>query len=178
MRENLPKFRYHPNPIKTGAVRESDKKCICCGKVRGYIYVGPVYATDDLDESLCPWCIYDGTAAKVMDASFADDYPLNRVGISADIVEEVHRRTPSYVSWQQEHWLSHCNDACEFHGDASEDDVKAASAETKRLWLEEHKQDEKEWMCATNGYRPSGDSALYKFVCRHCGVVLFGRDLS
>jgi len=178
MSEPLPSFRYHPDPVSTGAVKESKSACICCGRERGFIYVGTAYSINDLDESLCPWCIADGSAAAKMGASFSDSYPLLKAGVSDSIVEEVNLRTPGYESWQQEYWLSHCNDACEFHGDASAEDVKNASPETKLCWLEEYKQDESGWAWVTDGYQPNGDSALYKFKCRHCGLILFGWDMS
>jgi uncharacterized protein len=132
MSEPLPYFRYHPDPIRTGAIVANDKVCMCYDRVRGFIYVDPVYSTNDLDESLCPWCIADGSEATKLDASFADSYPLQRAGIPKEVIEEVNLRTPGYVSWQQEHWLSHCNDACEFHGDAPVADVETASQATKR----------------------------------------------
>src|SRR5690606_31004640 len=119
------------------------------------------------------WCIADGSAAAKLAASFADSYPLHRAGVPEPVTEEVHLRTPGYESWQQESWLSHCNDACEFHGDASAEDVACASSDTKHAWLEEYNQDEDGWRWATDGYKPGGDSALYKFVCRHCRQVLF-----
>lgn len=177
MSEQLPHFRYHPNPIATGAVKPSDAICVCCGQSRGHIYCGPVYAVIVLDDLLCPWCIADGSASAKLGASFADSYPLRQAGVPDGVVDEVNERTPGYMSWQQEYWLAHCGDACEFHGDATVRDISAASAETKQHWIEEYKQDEKGWAWATDGYRPGGDSALYKFKCRHCNLVLFGWDL-
>jgi len=177
MTEPLPKFRYHPDPVATRAIKQSATECACCGKSRGYIYVGPVYAVDDLNESICPWCIADGQVADKFDASFADSYPLSQAKVPDPVIAEVHLRTPGYVSWQQDHWLAHCGDACEFHGDASTEEVANASADTKAHWLETYRQDEKTWLWATTGYQPGGDSALYKFVCRHCHQVLFGWDL-
>lgn len=177
MSDLLPHFRYHPNPLATGAIEASDTKCACCAQPRGYIYVGPVYGVNDLDGLLCPWCIFDGSAARNLGASFADSFPLLQSGIPDNIAEEVNLRTPSYVSWQQEWWLSHCNDACEFQGDATVQDVTHASQETKDLWIREYKQNEEEWEFATRGYQPGGSSALYKFVCRHCKQVLLGWDL-
>jgi uncharacterized protein CbrC (UPF0167 family) len=44
--------------------------------------------------------------------------------------------------------------------------------------MSEYKQDEDGWRWVSEGYKPGGDSALYKFKCRHCGLVLFGWDLS
>ena len=63
MSEQLPRFRYHPNPLATGAVKASDAICVCCGLSHGHIYGGPVYAVTVLDDSLCPWCIADGSAS-------------------------------------------------------------------------------------------------------------------
>ena len=177
MPEPLPHFRYHPDPLATGMVQAAMDPCVCCGAGRGFVYVGPVYAAEDLQGKLCPWCIADGEAASKFKASFADAYPLLKAGIPAPVVEEVSRRTPGYVSWQQEWWLSHCQDACAFHGDASIQDVASASPETKTAWMREYKQDEAGWTWVATGYRAGGDSALYKFRCLHCQLTLFGWDL-
>lgn len=175
--ESLPSFRYHPDPVATGAVQESTAVCECCGRARGFIYTGAVYAEDEV-EQICPWCIADGSAAAKFDASFVDDHPLVEAALPAEIIGEVTRRTPGYESWQPETWLVHCKDACEFHGDASVEDVRNATPETKQLWMEEYELGEEDWLDVTDAYQPGGDPALYKFVCRHCGLVLFGWDCS
>jgi len=141
------------------------------------MYVGPVSAMEELDEKLCPWCIADGSSASKLGASFADPDPLVQAGVPNDVVEEITLRTPCYESWQQDSWLAHCGDACEFHGDATCDDVSDASVEAKQQWKDEFKQDEAGWQLATDGYRPGGSSAFYKFQCRHCHLVLLGWDL-
>jgi uncharacterized protein len=178
MPTDLPAFRYHPDPVKTGAVKHSDVVCVCCGTARGFIYVAPVYGERDLFDSLCPWCIADGSAAARLGASFADSLPLTQAGVTPEVVEEVNLRTPGYSCWQQEQWLAHCGDACEFHGDATAADVAGASEQTKAAWLAEYSQNEDGWKWVTDGYRPGSDSALYKFKCRHCQSILFGWDLS
>ncbi|MDB0511553.1 CbrC family protein [Ralstonia solanacearum] len=176
--EQFPHFRYHPVPLATGAVVASEKVCACCNQARGCIYVGPVYSVNDLHHALCPWCIADGSAASTtLGASFSDSYLLVQAGMPTEVIEEVNFRTPGYISWQQESWLSHCGDACEFHGDAGIQDVESASDGTKQAWLLEYKQDEASWRRVTESYQPAGDSALYKFVCRHCKQVLFAWDL-
>ena len=159
-------------------VKPSAAECACCGLARGFIYVGPVYAIANLRECICPWCIADGKAAEKFSASFVDDHPLLEAELPEAVVDEVHLRTPGYVSWQQEQWLAHCGDACEFHGDASVEDVANASSDTMAHWLATYEQVEEGWRQATTGYQPGGDSALYKFVCRHCRRVLFGWDMS
>src|SRR5262245_60801263 len=68
----LPVFRYHPDPVRTGSIQPSDNECVCCRKRRGHIYMGPVFAEPELDESLCPWCISDGSAHETFDAEFTD----------------------------------------------------------------------------------------------------------
>ncbi|MCP4306259.1 MAG: CbrC family protein [bacterium] len=41
--DELPSFRYHPDPIATGSIRPSDEAvCRRCSRNRGFIYVGPV----------------------------------------------------------------------------------------------------------------------------------------
>ena len=60
----LPTFKYHPDPVATGNVVQSDTECVCCGKARGFIYAGPVYAIEEYDHCICPWCIADGSAMK------------------------------------------------------------------------------------------------------------------
>ncbi len=178
MKKDFPQFRYHPDPLQTGAIRPGDEVCICCKQARGFIYVGPVYAVEELNGQICPWCIADGSAASKWDASFADDHPLARAGMTRQVIDEVTLRTPGYTSWQQDSWLCHCNDACEFHGDATERDVEQASAETKAQWMSEYNLTETEWRQITTDYAPGGDPAIYKFVCRHCGLALFGWDCS
>ncbi len=174
----LPNFRYHPDPLATGAIEPRRIECVCCGHVRGFVYVQPVYATRDLDEKLCPWCIADGSAASKLGASFSDALPLLRAGLAQEIVDEVSLRTPGYSSWQQEEWLSHCSDACTFHGDASVEDVEDASEATRADWRQHYGKTEKQWASATRDYEPAGDDAFYKFVCRHCDLVRLGWDCS
>jgi len=110
---NLPDFKYHRYPIQSGSGEESSASCECCGQARGYIYAGPVYSEEDLDDSICPWCISDGKAHAKFDASFVDEATLPD-GLSEDIVHEVAWRTPGYSAWQAEQWFSCCNDAMTF----------------------------------------------------------------
>jgi uncharacterized protein CbrC (UPF0167 family) len=102
--------------VGTGSIVESEVECVCCGARRGFIYSGPVYAIDELDDALCPWCIADGSAAGRFDASFTDI----AVDVPADVPDEVldnfEHRTPSFSTWQQDHWLYHCADACAYLG--------------------------------------------------------------
>lgn len=113
--EPLPDFPYHPDPVSTAVVIPSDAVCMCCGRGRGYIYTGPVYAVDDLADRLCPWCIANGDVAERFDAHFTggtslgDDVPI-------EVFSAVDRRTPGFPAWQEPQWFFHCGDGAAFLG--------------------------------------------------------------
>lgn len=176
MSDALPFFRYHPNPLATGSVERSDRECACCGQCRGYVYVGPVYSVDDHHDEICPWCISDGTAAARFEAEFVDAHPLVQAGVPKSVIDHVVHRTPGYLTWQADDWLSHCNDACAFHGHASVADVCEASDETIDHWCNRNHQDRSAWDAATEGYEPHGQPSFHKFRCVHCNLVLLGWD--
>lgn len=178
MPEPLPSFPYHPDPLSTGMVVERDTVCACCGRDRGYVYLGLTYAVETYSECICPWCIADGSAAARFGALFNDPHPLEEAGVAAEVIEEVSKRTPGYLSWQQEVWLTHCGDACEFHGDATVAEVQQAAPATKARWLDDYGQDEASWERTVNAYEPGGDISLFKFRCRHCGLIRLGLDMS
>jgi uncharacterized protein len=102
----LPPFKYHPDPGSTGHVIKCDTECVCCGEARGFIYRGPVYALEEYDQCICPWCIADGSAHKNLGASFTDEVGIGGGGnwdeVPEEIVEEVAYRTPGFSGWQQE----------------------------------------------------------------------------
>ena len=172
---DLPVFKYHPDPIKTGAIEKTDNPCECCGRVTGYSAVSTIYSIEEV-ETICPWCISDGSAAKKFNGEFSDSHPLLSNGIDKSIVEEVCERTPSFISWQQERWLSHCNDACEFHGDAEKSDLESLSGEDLNTFLAEEYIKKEHWPHIVKNYTLGGSLAIYKFKCRHCGKSLFYTD--
>lgn len=176
--ESLPNFKYHPDPLATGSIEPCDTECVCCGRSRGYIYTGSVYAEEDLKDALCPWCIADGSAAEEFDAEFSDGEPLAAANVPDEIVEEVTRRTPGYTSWQQEEWLACCRDACEFHGDASLDDLQSLQGDSLALALIDWNWRDVDWLPFLQTYKPGGNPAVYKFVCRHCRAVRYGVDFT
>jgi uncharacterized protein len=176
MSESLPFFRYHPDPIKTGNIKASDKVCACCDKARGYIYTGPVYSVYELDESICPWCISDGGAAEKFDANFNDSSNLSIV--SEDTIAEISKRTPGYESWQGNIWIYHCRDGCEFHGDLSNEEAKNLDNEAIRKFCLDNDLNEEDGREIIHYYEKGGNPAIYKFVCRHCGEIKLYTDCS
>ena len=110
---SLPAFRYHPDPIRSGSVAESKAKCRCCQKTRGFIYAGPVYSEEELDEALCPWCIADGSAHEKFEATFVDSEAFAETTPEA-VVTEIIERTPGFNAWQSERWPECCGEAAAF----------------------------------------------------------------
>lgn len=173
--DDLPKFRYHPNPVATGAIVATDDECECCGLCRGYKYSSGIYCENDV-ETVCPWCIADGSLAAKFGASLVDDHPLRGAGLSSDIVEEVTTRTPGYVSWQQDAWMSCCKDACEFHGDAPHAELQALDDAGLRQLASDSGFSVETLRDILPSYEPGGSPAFYKFVCRHCRRARFNGD--
>lgn len=101
----LPRFRFHPDPLRSGSVIVSDARCQRCRKARGFIYTGPVYAEKDLSDRLCPWCIADGSAHEAFGATFVDSEAFAE-DVAPPCVEEITQRTPGFAAWQSERWLS------------------------------------------------------------------------
>ena len=95
---NFPLFKYHPDPIASGSVAESDESCLCCDQKRGFIYTGPVYAIEDLDNKICPWCIADGSAAEKFEAVFTDEDGIGAEELAVETQEKVARRTPGFAA--------------------------------------------------------------------------------
>lgn len=180
----LPAFRFHPDAYAT-VFEDRTGTCDACGHLRELRYTSSFYSVHRPGH-LCPWCIADGTAARVFDGEFSDragvegaaddpdvagshDTHGTRVPTDAREVLEVTTRTPSYVSWQQERWPSHCGRPCAFIADVGADglapflhepdfaaDVDAGAGyggELVRQWL-------------TAG----GDLAGYLFECLTCGA--------
>ena len=171
----LPKFKYHPDPRATGAFKVSEATCECCGKARGYIYAAAIYATAQV-ESVCPWCIDDGSLERKYDATLNDGHPLRLAGLPKEIIREVTRRTPGYVSWQQDSWIVCCNDACEFHGDAPADEIRSLDGQGLAALSASSGFSVADLREIAHDYEPGGSPAFYKFVCRHCSRVRYNGD--
>lgn len=170
----LPFFKYHPNPLATGAFTQAQYAvvCDCCGCSTHIYYDGPFYAIDDINY-LCPNCIASGAAAKKFDGAFQDDCCLESEVLDAEKVDELIHRTPGYSGWQQEYWRSHCGDFCAFIGYVGAAELKALGVLDEVLddpqWSEEEKDLIK---TSVNG----GLFQCYLFKCLHCGKHMVWMD--
>ena len=176
----LPAFTYHPDPVATGMVHASDTVCRACGRARGFIYAGPVYAIRELDDAICPWCIADGSAAAKFDAEFTEATARAPDELPPEVIDTIARRTVGFEAWQEPQWLYHCNDGAAFLGLVGAPELAELPDAIEALRHE----------CEEYGFTPDqteehlaaldrdGDPTAYLFRCRHCGVHLAYSDYS
>ena len=163
--KDLPRFKYHPDPLSTGSFEEGEEKiCPCCGNKSKVYYSSFPYCTEDL-EYICPTCISNGEAAKKFDAIFVNNAEWHGEP-DKEKDDELFRRTPGYLSWQGEHWLSCCDDYCAYIGTVGTRELKAMYiAEEVIAEYEERDEfaDVEEYLVK------DGSMCGYLFKCLHCG---------
>lgn len=172
----LPTFRYHFDPLATGSVKESTKTCSCCVEARGYVYCGPSYALEDLEESICPWCIANGDAHEEYEVEFTDSAGIGDGDLDDEIIEEVAFRTPGFTGWQQERWLACCDDAAQFLGRAGHEELKSKWPEAVESLQQDTGLGGKEWTDFLRELSADGSPTAYVFRCLHCKRYLAYQD--
>jgi hypothetical protein len=164
------KFKYHPDPIKTGAFK-NDKTvvCDCCGKETDVYYTHPFYAVGDI-EALCPACIQSGAASEKYDGGeFQDSGNCDEVS-DDDKLAELCERTPGYCGWQQEYWLAHCDDYCAFVGYVGWKEIVEMGLEAEiETDLEEEDSHGFDAAEIKKYLTNEGHMQGYLFRCLHCG---------
>lgn len=185
----LPKFKYHPDPLKTGCIKESDETCQVCEQKTGYIYNGTIYGGGKNNiERICPWCIANGEAHEKFQVSFAtppiysDDMELMdesfRVSCSKEAHQELVHRTPGFPVFNEVDWLECCNDFCEYHGIATVGDFKKISDKEKERFKKTAWHPEEAIELLQKGRDEEEHCYYLKFVCIKCGEIMFSIDPS
>ncbi len=154
-------FKYHPNLYDSGVVNYSKGICECCGDQIDE-FIDSMYSTRKVN-CICLKCVHNGEAAKKFNGTFIQDAMcLN----DEEKKEELFCRTPGYISWQGEYWLTCCDDYCAFVGNVG-------TSELERLGIADEIIDEYEKKGEYNNIRHtlSKDGAMcgYLFKCLHCG---------
>lgn len=169
----LPKFKYSPNAYELDLFEKTEGICSICNQKRNIKYTSSFYSIET-PEYICPWCIADGKAAKIYDGSFNDYCGIEGVSpdpnnppptIEKSLLLEITDKTPSYTSWQQEQWLTHCNEPCAFIGYADSKIIEPI--------LEELNEDiERNWGFDSehikNHLTTDGHLVGYLFQCTKC----------
>lgn len=163
--KHLPQFRYYPDPVGTGVFVEDEATiCPCCGNKSTVYYSAMPYCIENV-ENLCPDCIASGRAAEKYDASFVQDAEWEGEP-DKEKDDVLFRRTPGYISWQGEHWLSCCGDYCAYLGTVGTRELKAMDI-AKKVFAEYAKRCEFEDM--EQFLVKDGSLCGYLFRCLHCG---------
>jgi hypothetical protein len=170
----LPVFKYHPDPIASGSIVVSDRKCQACNEHRGFIYTGAVYSECDLDAALCPLCIFEGTAHRIFGAEFVDPKAVGDYGrwdsVPQPVTEEVCFRTPSFNGWQQERWYTHCGDAAEFVGAVGAVELRKLDPSLSKAIAEESGFTGNKLAHYMDSLDKDVGPTAYAFRCRACGA--------
>lgn len=169
----LPSFKYHPDPIATGAVIVQDATCICCRLLVDHVYTASAYTVNEIRGKICPWCISDGSAANRLSVEFLPPYAVQMCNVPDTVVDEVVRRTPGYHSWQEEAWIGHCNDACAYLGCATPDQCSNATPEAVDRFAESLGIGSEEARDTLMKYNQYQEISIHRFLCLHCGTTLF-----
>ena len=163
--KDLPFFKYHPDPLETGSFEEGEEKiCPCCGNKSRVYYTSMPYCIDNVDY-LCPTCISNGDAARKFDAMFVSDAEWHGDN-DKEKDDELFRRTPGYLSWQGEHWLSCCDDYCAYMGTVGTRELKAMDISDEVI----SEYEERDEFADVEEYLvKDGPMCGYLFKCLHCG---------
>lgn len=174
----FPVFKYHPDPVGTRTFVSSDAECQVCNQKTGYVYEGPVYFDDCRDDenglSICPWCIASGKAHEALQVEFSD---LALIGsdfdpegkVSQEAKDEILERTPGFITWQDQVWLSHCKDACQYLGRAGGPEIRSQHPEVITQIEEDYCPDNLEIEEYLDDIDKEGSPVALIFQCRHCG---------
>ena len=178
--EQLPFFSYYRDPMATGSFRTSSVSCVACGRARGVIYVGSVFGdrAEEVDESICPWCLADGSAAERFGVSFASDEDAPS-DVAAAVREELSRRTPCFIGFQSPQWLFHCSDAAVYDKTVGYDGLVATPADLAAVRAAEAGaswSDPSDLDAFVQALEADGSPTAHMFTCRHCGVRLAYSD--
>jgi uncharacterized protein CbrC (UPF0167 family) len=177
--DEIPAFAYHSDPVATESLEESDASCDACGRARGLVYAGAVYAVQS-ELRICPWCIADGTAAAKFGATFSDTAPWVPEGLPQAVVEEIEQRTPGFESWQGAHWLFHCNDGAAFISRVGGKELSTHpdALEMIRQECADSGWDAEQTEAYLDAMHADGEVTGYLFRCIQCGAHLAYSDFS
>lgn len=169
----LPAFRYYRDPLGDDTIVASPEVCAACGQARGFVVTSTTGLAHDI--RFCPWCVADGSAHSKFRAWFNEV----AAGASPASADEVQYRTPSFPTWQDWDWPTHCGDVGVYLGQPTGEELRANPAAYEAL-MEDVAQ--YEWGSDLEYMRGfvdglGGSQVAYLFECRHCQAQLVRWDL-
>ncbi len=178
----FPSFGLFPDPVGERSFERSEAACDLCGQSRGWRYACSTYGGLEQPNRLCSWCIADRTAARrgyrFNDATL-DPSSVVR-SLPPEDVEEVERRTPGFVTWQDHGWYACCGRACRYIGEAKSEDLRGrwagAVEDLKRQMAESNWTNEE--MDENIDAVGTGEACVYVFECMTCSKLQACWDFS
>ena len=139
----------------------------------------------------CASCLKEGrftfwhdTEIGLLEDGHLSTFYRHHIPIPPDFSQEavvLLERTPQFISWQQAHWLVHCNDFMIYLGEwRPKDFSRFASDGNGRALFVQLTQQPEIWDTAIVDGKPEPDSwyiSFYGFRCRHCGIYRGYYDL-
>ena len=170
---SLPTFKYHPDPIATGSVKQSDAVCECCGQRRGFIYTGPVYCVRGVVGVHLP-VVHRRRFGPLQVRRRVHRLGGHRQSLphaagSPAVVEEVAFRTPGFSGWQQERWLACCRDAAAFVRRAGYAELQSRFPDAIESIRTDSEMGER-WPQFFEALSSEDSPTAYVFRCLHCGT--------
>lgn len=169
----LPRFELFPSAFDAGVFEITDTSCDVCKRRRGMLYTGPQYSARKESDGMrcCPWCIADGSASRLgltFNTPYIDESSPNTSQLSREDRDLFESRTPGFISWQGNLWLSCCGRACVYLGEADSADILGRWASVVPTLFEsmDHDLDEQREIVAD--IRRGGPICAYVFQCRNC----------
>ncbi|MFC9670662.1 CbrC family protein [Streptomyces sp. NPDC056949] len=150
-----------------------------CARARGYVCTGPVYAVEEIEDRLCPWCVADGSAAERFDAHFTDGTCLGE-DVPLEVFAAVDRRTPGFSARQETQWFFHCGDGAAFLGRVGAGELAAHpdALETLRREARDEGRPADQVEHYPSSLDKDGQPTAYLFRCRVCAIHLAYSDFT
>jgi uncharacterized protein CbrC (UPF0167 family) len=174
--DSPPHFAYYPDAIADGRVHPSDRECAACRRARGWISDAILHsASKPEDAYFCPWCIADGTAVRLFGGSFNE---LDDGAADDEAARIAAERTPSFETWQDWFWPTHCGVPAVYRGQPSGDELRAYPEAFAALLADIRQydwgRDEKYVAEFIDGL--GGGHVAYLFQCSSCGLPMVPWD--
>jgi uncharacterized protein CbrC (UPF0167 family) len=199
-----PTFRYFDHPHQFSTYRSEPESCSICGTERSG-YGGPFYGYDDETDFVCEECLASGRLAEHRLWTNSGDQaalerqlrnlqpPLDEEALQAlksERTDELERRTPEVMTWQDFNWPAHCGDYCRFVKEVGIPDLERLAPDGDGLrFFASHCEDIENIEHAREvwpGIRPDSpesgalayDVGVYLFECLTCGETVLLWDCS
>jgi hypothetical protein len=184
-------FEYFQGPTtKMGALCKEDRTCSICGCIgKCFNLEFAIIKSEQASEAGCGCmdCLITGKFEFWHDTEIGmlDETGLTKVYNHNQIPPEnfpasalvALRRTPQFNTWQQELWLTHCNDFMVYQGTWEPADFyqNAPSGDGRKLF---HQMTDTKSSLLWDASLPRGQTVLehwhatyYVFKCKHCGKL-------